>query len=131
MLSTRNRLATIATTAAGLLAVLVAWVAVGDRGPLSAAVGAAVVLAFFLIGTVPFLVVGSGGPGRSALGFVVLGLLYVLRILAGVVVWAAAVDSPRLDRVAVGVTVIFCALVWVNTQVVVGLSRRYQPTLDV
>jgi len=98
---------------------------------LSAALGAGVVLAFFLIGTIPLWIVGAGGPGRSALGFLVLGLLYVLRILAGVIVWALAVDAPSVDRVVVGVTVIVCALVWVNTQVVVGLSRRYQPTLDV
>ncbi len=131
MLATRNGLATLATSVAGLLAVLIAWAAVGERGPLSAALGAAGVLAFFLIGTLPFLVVGSGGSGRSALGFLVLGVLYVLRILAGVVVWALAVDAPSLDRVVVGVTVIGCALVWVNTQVVVGLSRRHQPTLEV
>ncbi len=131
MLARRNGLATVATTVAGVLAVLVAWAAVGERGPLSAALGASVVLAFFLIGTIPFLVVGSGGPGRSAFGFLVLGLLYVVRILAGVVVWALAVDAPSIDRVVVGVTVIVCALVWVNTQVVVGLSRRHQPTLEV
>ena len=64
------------------------------------------------------------------MAFLVLGMTYLLRILLGVLIWALAVESPRIDRVVVGVTVIACALVWVNTQVVVGLSRRNQPPLE-
>ena len=131
LLLARYRASVLTTSVAGLLAVLVAWAAVGSRGPASALLGAGVVLGFFLLGGLPFVVFGDGGKGRSAMAFLVLGMTYLLRILLGVVIWALAVDSPRIDRVAVGVTVIVCALVWVNTQVVVGLSRRNQPPLDV
>lgn len=125
MLARRTRVAALATSAAGLVAVLVAWAAAGE--PLSAVLGAALVLGFFLLGALPFVVADLGHKGMA---FLVLGMTYLLRVLLGVVVWAAAVQSDRFDRVVVGVTVIACALVWVNTQVVLGLSRRNQPTLD-
>jgi ATP synthase protein I len=131
LLASRNRLAALATSAAGLLAVLVSWAAVGDHGPLSALLGLVMVLAFFSAGTLPFVVAGDGTGGRSGLAFLVLGMTYVLRILAGVVVYQVATRSDAVDSTVVGLTVISCALVWVNTQVVVGLSRRHQPTLDV
>jgi len=54
----------------------------------------------------------------------------VLRILLGVVVYAVASSSDAVDSQVVGITVIGCALVWVNTQVFLGLSRRHQPTLE-
>jgi hypothetical protein len=130
LLARRNRVAALTTAAAGALCVLVAAVAGPDEGPLSALLGAGLVLGFFLLGTVPFAVAGDGSGGRSALAFLVLGTTYVLRILVGVVVYSAVVQSDRFDRTVVGVSVIACALVWVNTQVVVGLARRQQPTLD-
>ena len=130
MLVARYRAASIATATAGALAVLGAWLWAGPTGPVSALLGAAVVLGFFLLGGLPFLVFGSGGGARGAMAFLVLGLTYLLRVLAGVVIWALAVASPRIDRQVVGVTVIVCALVWVNTQVVVGLARRNQPPLE-
>ena len=128
MLASRNRTAALVTTLAGLVAVLVAWAAVGRDGPGSALLGLVMVLVFFSAGTLPFLVAGDGT--RSGLAFLVLGMTYVLRILLGVAVYAVATSSDRVDRVVVGLTVIGCALVWVNTQVVVGVSRRHQPTLD-
>lgn len=130
LLLARYRAATLTTAVAGLVAIAVARIAVGTVGVASAALGAAVVLGFFLMGGLPFVVFGAGGKGKSAMAFLVLGMTYLLRILLGVVVWAAAVESPRIDRVAVGETVIVCALVWVNTQVVVGLARRNQPPLE-
>ena len=128
MLARTYRTAALATLAAGLLAVLVAWLAVGAHGPLSAGLGTAIVLAFFGMGSLPLLVVGEG---RNGLAWVVLGLGYVLRILVGVVVWAVAVSSSAIDRRAVGLTVIGCALVWLNTQLLLGLSRRHRAPLDV
>jgi hypothetical protein len=86
------------------------------------------VLVFFGMGSLPLLVVGEG---RNGLAWIVLGLGYVLRILVGVVVWAVAVSSDAIDRKAVGLTVIGCALVWLNTQLLLGLSRRHRAPLDV
>jgi ATP synthase protein I len=123
-----SRTAALATLGAGLLAVLVAWLAVGAHGPLSAGLGTAIVLVFFGMGSLPLLVVGEG---RNGLAWIVLGLGYVLRILVGVVVWAVAVSSDAIDRKAVGLTVIGCALVWLNTQLLLGLSRRHRAPLDV
>jgi hypothetical protein len=87
------------------------------------------VLVFFTAGSLPLVIAGDGG--RSGFAFLVLAMTYVLRILLGVVVYVVATRSPSIDRQAVGLTVIVCALAWVNTQVVLGLSRRHQPTLDV
>ncbi|MCW2498734.1 MAG: synthase [Frankiales bacterium] len=131
MLAHRNRTAALATALAGLVAVLVAWVAVGAHGPLSALLGAALVLVFFGAGSLPFVVAGDGRGGRSALAFLVLLMTYVLRILLGVAVYAVASEAEGVDTTVVGLTVIGCALVWTNTQVVLGLSRRHRPTLDV
>ncbi|MCW2674945.1 MAG: synthase protein [Frankiales bacterium] len=128
MLIRTSRTAALATLGAGLLAVLVAWLAVGAHGPLSAGLGTAIVLVFFGMGSLPLLVVGEG---RNGLAWIVLGLGYVLRILVGVVVWAVAVSSDAIDRKAVGLTVIGCALVWLNTQLLLGLSRRHRAPLDV
>jgi ATP synthase protein I len=127
MLARTTRPAAVATLAAGVVAVLVAWAAVGAHGPLSAVLGTVIVLAFFGLGAVPLVLVGKGANG---LAWMALGLGYVLRILVGVVVYAVAVSSDTIDRSAVGLTVIACALVWLNTQLVVGLRRRNQPTLD-
>lgn len=125
----RNRTCALVTLAVGALCVLVAWLVVGGAGPVSALLGLVMVLVFFLAGAVPLLVVGDGS--QSGFAFLVLAMTYVLRILLGVVVYVAATRSPAIDRQAVGLTVIVCALAWVNTQVVLGLSRRHQPTLDV
>ncbi|MGZ6792076.1 MAG: hypothetical protein ACXVFV_03915 [Mycobacteriales bacterium] len=130
LLGRRNRVAALATAAAGVVAVLVAWAAVGAHGPLSALLGAVMVLAFFSAGTLPFAVAGDGTRGRSGLAFLVLGMTYVLRILAGVVVYQVATRSDAVDSKVVGLSVIGCALVWTNAQLVVGLRRRSQPTLD-
>lgn len=130
LLSHRNRLAGLVTTAAGAVAVLVSWAAVGDHGPLSAFLGLLMVLVFFSVGGLPFVVAGDGTHGRSGMAFLVLGMTYVLRVLAGVVIYQVASRSDRVDMTVVGLTVIGCALVWTNTQLVLGLQRRHQPTLD-
>ena len=127
MLHRASRPAALATLATGLVAVLVAWLAVGHDGPLSALLGTAIALVFFGMGALPLLVAGEGMNG---LAWVLLGLGYVLRILVGVAVYAVAVSSDSIDRTVVGLTVIACALVWLNTQLVWSLLRRNRPTLD-
>ena len=128
MLGRRNRTAALATLVAGVVAVLVAWLAVGSDGPLSALLGTTIVLVFFGLGTLPLALVGEG---RNGLAWLMLGMGYVLRIMVGVIVYAIAVSSDAIDRRAVGLTVIACALVWLNTQVFLGLRRKGQPTLEV
>jgi ATP synthase protein I len=130
MLAQRNRTAAATTALAGLLAVLVSWAAVGSSGPASALLGAVMVLAFFGAGALPFVVAGDGTQGRSGFAFLVLGMTYVLRILLGVAVYTVASESDAVDSKVVGLTVIACALVWTNTQLFLGLSRRHRPTLD-
>ena len=129
-LAHRNRIAAATTAAAGLVAIVVGWLAVGARGPLSALLGVVLVLVFFSAGSLPFVVAGDGTHGRSGLAFLVLGMTYVLRILLGVVVYQVATLDDTVDSTVVGLTIIGCALVWTNTQLVVGLQRRHQPTLD-
>lgn len=129
ILRRRNRACALVTLAVGTLCVLVAWIAVGSNGPGSALLGVVMVLVFFSAGSLPLAIAGDGS--RSGFAFLVLAMTYVLRILLGVVVYVIATRSPSIDRQAVGLTVIVCALAWVNTQVVMGLSRRHQPTLDV
>lgn len=128
VLSQRNRIATLTTAAAGVVAVVIAWIAVDN--PLSAVLGAVLVLVFFSAGTLPFLVAGDGTGGRGRLAFLVLGMTYVLRVLLGVIVYQVASRTAGIDFQVVGLTIIGCALVWTNTQVVSGLQRRNQPTLD-
>jgi hypothetical protein len=127
MLHKASRPAALATLATGLLAVVVAWLAVGSHGPVSALLGTAIALVFFGMGALPLLVAGEGMNGVA---WILLGLGYVLRILVGVAIYAVAVSSDSIDRTVVGLTVIVCALVWLNTQLVWSLRKRNRPTLD-
>lgn len=128
-LASRARTAALATTAAGLIAVVAAALLVGSRGPGSALLGLGMVLAFFGAGALPLAVVGDGSqPGFA---FLILGMTYVLRILLGVVIYVMASTASWVHTGTVGLTVIGCALVWTNTQLALGLSRKHQPTLDV
>lgn len=127
MLHKASKPAALATLVTGLVAVLVAWAAVGSHGPLSALLGTGITLVFFGLGTLPLMIAGEG---RNGLAWLMLGMGYVLRILIGVVIWAAAVSSDSIDRTVVGLTVIVCALVWLNTQLVWSMMKRNRPTLD-
>ncbi|MFN2539516.1 MAG: hypothetical protein ABR549_15380 [Mycobacteriales bacterium] len=127
MLLPASKPAALATAITGLVAVLVAWLAVGAHGPASAALGTAIALVFFGMGALPLVVAGKTPNG---LAWFMLGLGYVLRILLGVVVYVVAVSSDTIDRSVVGLTVIACALVWLNTQLVWSLLKRNRPTLD-
>ena len=127
MLTRATKPAALATCAAGLVAVVVAWLVVGAHGPLSAVLGTVIPLAFFGLGALPLAVAARTGAG---LAWLVLGLGYVLRIMVGVVVYAVAVSSDAIDRSVVGLTVIGCALVWLNTSLVWSMQRKNRPTLD-
>lgn len=128
-LGRRNRLAALVTSAVGLAAALVAWLAVGEEGPLSAALGAALVVVFLSAGTIPFAVAGDTTDGRGGLAFLVLGLTYALRLVLALVV--AKVAAPHVDGRTVGLTVLACATAWTATTLVLTLARRHQPGLDV
>ena len=129
-LAARNRIAALATAFAGLLAMIGSAIAVGSQGWLSALVGAALVVAFFLASGLPLLVAGDGQRGQAGMGFLVLLMTYVLRLLVAIGVLTVAATSGAVDRRAMGLTVIGCALVWTTTQVVLGARRSTQPTLD-
>lgn len=127
-LAGRNRRAALVTSLVGLVAVGAAWAAVGSQGPLSAAVGAALVMVFLSAGTIPFAVAGDGTQGRGGIAFLVLGLTYALRLVLALVV--AKLSAPHVNGMAVGLTVLACAVAWTGTIVVLGVSRKHQPTLD-
>jgi hypothetical protein len=129
MLAHRNRTAALWVGAAGVIAAVIAALTVGGRGPGSALLGVVMVLAFFGAGSLPFLVVGDGT--RPGLAFIVLGMTYVLRILLGVIAYGVATSMASIHSRTVGLTVIACAMVWTSTHVVLGLSRRHQPVLEV
>jgi hypothetical protein len=123
-----NLRATVVTSLVGLVAAAVAWVAVGEQGPLSAALGALLVIVFLSAGTIPFAVAGDTTQGRGALAFLVLGTTYALRLVLSLVV--AKVSAPHVDGRAVGLTVVACATAWTATVLVLGTARRHRPTLD-
>ena len=127
-LGRRNRVASLVTGLVGLVAAGVAWAVVGDEGPLSAAVGALLVIVFLSAGTIPFAVAGDTTQGRGGLAFLVLGLTYALRVVLALVV--AKLSAPYVDGRTVGLTVLACATAWTATTLVLTLSRRHQPTLD-
>ncbi|MGB8652826.1 MAG: hypothetical protein WCD35_19430 [Mycobacteriales bacterium] len=127
-LGRRNRVAASVTALSGLVAALVSWLATGSHGAVSAFVGCGLVLVFLSAGSIPFVVAGDGTRGRAGLGFLVLGLTYALRLVLALVVLKVTADV--LDGTVVGLVVIACATVWTVTMLVIGLSRRHHPTLD-
>lgn len=126
----RNRVAALVTGGAGLVAMLIASLAVGPQGWLSALVATGLVVGFFTAGALPLLVAGDGRHGRASMGFLVLVMTYALRLVIAIGVLTVATTSGAVDRRVMGLTVIGCALVWTGTQVVLGTRRSTQPTLD-
>lgn len=108
--------APLVTAAAGLACAVVAGAAYGLDGVVSALLAAAVVVAFFAGGTVPFAVERSpaGGP---ALAFFVLLTNFVLRLLLLLLLLAAASAAGVVERTALGVSVVVCAVVWTHARV--------------
>lgn len=130
MISRRNRVAALVTSLVGLAGTAVAGALSGGDGVWSALLGLALVLAFMSAGSLPFVVAGDTRQGRGGVAFVVLGLTYALRLVVALVVLKVAARSHVLDRQVIGLSVIACALAWTGTHVVLGLSRRHAPTLE-
>jgi hypothetical protein len=128
-LGRRNRLAALVTALVGLVAAGVSAVAVGAQGPGSALLGTFLVVVFLSAGTLPFVVAGDTSEGRGAVAFVILGLTYALRLVLALVL--LKVTAGHVHGTVVGLTVVACAVAWTGTMVVLSLSRRHQPTLEV
>lgn len=97
------------------------------RGPdaaWGAALGLAIVAAFFLGGQVPVLLSRQVPAGVS---FVLLGLGYVLRLLLLLVVLRSVRGATWLDTDVLGVTVILASLVWIAAQTWTYLTRNPLP----
>lgn len=98
----------------------------GADGVVAGVVAGILVVAFFAGSPLPLtLTQGSGtqgSVGSPALGLLVLVSNYVFRLTAALLVLAVA-SRAGLDRRAIGISVIICALVRVNAQVV--LLRRF------
>lgn len=131
MIGRRNRLASLVTALVGLVAGGVSWAVVGTDGLWSALLGTLLVVVFLSAGSLPFVVAGDTKQGRGGVAFVVLGLTYALRLVLALVVLKLSAQADWVHGRVVGVTVVACALAWVLTMVVLGTSRRHQPTLDV
>ncbi len=130
MIARRNRLAALVTVFAGAACTAIAAATRGSDGVWSALLGLGLVLGFMSAGSLPFVIAGDTRDGRGAVAFVVLGLTYALRLVLAVVLIKVAADSHVLDRQVIGLTAIACAIAWTATHVVLGLSRKHQPTLD-
>lgn len=100
------------------------------RGPAGAAAGplaAVVVLAFFSSGALPLhLAAALGGSIGTGLGLLLLN--YALRVAAALLALALAVEAGA-HQGAVGLSVIACALVRVNVNVLVALRGRRSRTV--
>jgi len=127
----RNRVAALVTSLVGLAGTAVAAAISGTDGVWSALLGLALVLGFMSAGSLPFVVAGDTQQGRGGAAFLVLGLTYALRLVVALVVLKVAARSHALDGQVIGLTVIACTVAWTATHVVLGLSRKHAPTLDV
>lgn len=104
-----------AVAVAALVCSVVGALAVGLPGLAAGPVAVVVVLAFFSSGAVPLHVHEVLQRG-SGVGLGLLMLNYSVRVLAALVLLAVAVGSG-VDRGALGVSVVVCALVRVNVHV--------------
>jgi ATP synthase protein I len=93
----------------GAAAVAVAWAAAGGEGLRGALVGVGLVLGFLLVGQLP---VAQVARGRRRLGAALLVLLFVARLLVLLVAFGVFYVADGVDREALGLTVIACALAW-------------------
>lgn len=114
--------AVLAALVAGAVAVLVAAAAGGGEAVTGALVGAGLVLGFLLVGQAP---VSQAARGRRWLGAFLLVALYVLRVVLLLVAFQLVVSSDGVERTAVGLSVIACALAW--TAGTVWSALRWRP----
>jgi len=111
-----------ATLLVGLLSAAVAAMTVGRDGSLGAVVGLGLVLGFLLVGQLP---VAQVAAGRRALGVGLLLFLYSSRVLLLLIALRAFSVDGRVDREALGLTVVACALAW--TAGTVWTALRWRP----
>ena len=116
--------AVLLTLGVGALCALAAGLLRGGAGLVGAAFAVGLVLAFLLVGQLP---VAQAARGRRRLGAALLVVLYLLRVLLLVLAYALVVASgdARLDREALGVTVVASALAW--TAGTVWSALRWRP----
>lgn len=111
--ATERTLLSRAVGLTALVAAVAAPAALVVRGPAGlagAALGAALVLGFLLLGQVP---VAQVARGRRRLGAALLIGLYTARVLLLLVAYRVVTASPAaLDRQVLGGTVVACALAW-------------------
>lgn len=112
------------TLLTGAACALVAGLLVGGRGVLAAVVGAVVVLGFFGSGIVPLLVVRGEDEGSKGLATGILLLTYTLRLAVAVAVLRVGSRTEVVDRKALGLSVIACALAWTAAQVIRSIRHR-------
>jgi hypothetical protein len=114
--------AVVLTLVAGTASVAVAWAAVGAEGRRAALVAVGMVLGFLLVGQLP---VAQVARGRRRLGAALLVLLFVVRLLVLLVAFGVFYVADGVDREALGLTVITCALAW--TAGTVWSALRWRP----
>jgi peptidoglycan/LPS O-acetylase OafA/YrhL len=114
------------TCAVIVLLPVVSWLLGGPDAAAGAAIGPALVAAFFAGGWVP-VAVGTRVP--ALLAFILLGLGYALRIVLLLVVLTALRDARWVDGRVLGGTVVFAALVWGFVQIGVHVTSR-RPTIE-
>jgi ATP synthase protein I len=114
--------AVVMTLVAGLLCMAVAAGTAGADGLLGAVVGVGLVLAFLLVGQLP---VAQAARGRRALGGALLLFLYTSRVVLLLVAFRVLSVAGAVDRDALGLTVVLCALAW--TAGTVWSAVRWRP----
>ncbi|MCW2776727.1 MAG: hypothetical protein JWN17_452 [Frankiales bacterium] len=120
------QVAPLTTLATGAVCAVVGGVRLGERGVVSAALGAGVVLLFFWSGLVPILL-SRGQEDRAAMGLAVLLVNYTLRLALALLLLRGADHAGLVHPRTLGLTVIATTIAWTTTQV--ALLGRV-PTLD-
>lgn len=106
----------------GLVALIVSAVTAGRAGLLAALVAVALVLGFLVVGQLPLAHVARG---RRGVGAAMVLAIYVTRIVLLVVAYAVFTSTDAVDRTALGLTILACALGW--TAGTVWSALRWRP----
>lgn len=124
------RASVVATLAAGLVAVVAAAIVSGSSAAVGAAIGTAMVCAFFGFGAIVLDVVTRLAPAVSLL---IAMLTYTLKVVLIGLVFVALDRAGALDGAIdadwLGGTVIACTLVWLASQIFFSVRAR-QPLYD-
>lgn len=112
-------LARRAALLAGVVCTAAAWAFAGVDGLATAALAAALVIAFFWTGMIPLW--AAKGAGAAA-GFGVLLLTYGLRLAVALLALQLGQRLEFVDGTWAGVTVVACALTWLVVHVIAFLK---------